>query len=229
MSGGKFVGEREGEVAEHLDVLVLERGDALKVLVDELVARGPEMDYCVVEVLGVPERERVEREAEDCRTKLDDTSPCEVLNNQVPQVQSDLDASSVFFGVEGDTVQGGTGGRSRGCSSHGTEQHGDAAVRERLGHDASAAGPEVLTPGEHDHVGAGFVSDRDHVIGRNAEPLKQRDVVVRCGDVAQEELVLPSLYLVRFVIVERRHGRGQVDMQDEKLQPVSVSELDRVI
>jgi hypothetical protein len=64
LSGGKFGGEREGEVAEHLDVLVLERGEALEVFVGDLVAGGSEVCDRVVEVLGVPEHERVEREAE---------------------------------------------------------------------------------------------------------------------------------------------------------------------
>jgi hypothetical protein len=35
-------GEREGEVAEHLDVLVLERRDALEVFVGDLVAGSAE-------------------------------------------------------------------------------------------------------------------------------------------------------------------------------------------
>jgi hypothetical protein len=56
LSGGKFGGEREREVAEHLDVLVLERGEALEVLVSDLVAGGSEVDDRVVEVLGVQPR-----------------------------------------------------------------------------------------------------------------------------------------------------------------------------
>jgi hypothetical protein len=46
------VGQREGEVAEHLDVLVLEWRDALEVLVGDRVAGGSEMNDRVVEVLG---------------------------------------------------------------------------------------------------------------------------------------------------------------------------------
>lgn len=42
----------------------------------------------------------------DCRTNADDVSPCQVLNDQVPQVQSDLDAASLFFGVACDQVEG---------------------------------------------------------------------------------------------------------------------------
>ncbi len=33
MAGGEFVGEREGEGAEHQDVLVLERGEAGEVII----------------------------------------------------------------------------------------------------------------------------------------------------------------------------------------------------
>ena len=64
MSGGEFGGEREGEVAEHLDVLVLERREALQIFVADLVAGGSEVCDRVIEVLGVPQHERVEREAE---------------------------------------------------------------------------------------------------------------------------------------------------------------------
>jgi hypothetical protein len=64
LSGGEFGGEGEGEVAEHLDVLVLERGEALEVFVGDLVAGGSEVCDRVVEVLGVPEHERIECEAE---------------------------------------------------------------------------------------------------------------------------------------------------------------------
>ena len=60
----EVVGQREGEVAEHLDVLVLEWRDALEVFVGDCVAGCSEVDDRVVEVLGVPEHERVEREAE---------------------------------------------------------------------------------------------------------------------------------------------------------------------
>ena len=45
-------------------MLVLERREALEVLVGDLVAGNSEVDDRVVEVLGVPEHERVEREAE---------------------------------------------------------------------------------------------------------------------------------------------------------------------
>jgi hypothetical protein len=58
------VGQGEGEVAEHLDVLVLQRREAREVLIGDLVAGGAELGDGVVEVLGVPEHERVEREAE---------------------------------------------------------------------------------------------------------------------------------------------------------------------
>jgi hypothetical protein len=54
------VGQREGEVAEHVDVRVLEGGDALEVFVGDVVAGGSEVDDCVVEVLGVPQHERAE-------------------------------------------------------------------------------------------------------------------------------------------------------------------------
>ena len=45
-------------------MLVLERGEALEVLVSDLLAGGSGVDDRVVEVLGVPEHERVECEAE---------------------------------------------------------------------------------------------------------------------------------------------------------------------
>ena len=64
MSGGEVAGEREGEVAEHLDVLVLERREALEVFVGDLETGGSEICDRVVKALGVPEHERVEREAE---------------------------------------------------------------------------------------------------------------------------------------------------------------------
>jgi hypothetical protein len=58
------VGQCEGEVAEHLDVLVLQRREPLEVIVGDLVPGGMQLGDRVVEVLGVPEHERVEREAE---------------------------------------------------------------------------------------------------------------------------------------------------------------------
>jgi hypothetical protein len=41
LSGSKLVGQREGEVAEHFDVLVLQRGETFDVLVGDVVAGGP--------------------------------------------------------------------------------------------------------------------------------------------------------------------------------------------
>lgn len=42
----------------------------------------------------------------DCRLNLENTSLCQVLNSQIPQVESGLDATSLFFGVECDQVEG---------------------------------------------------------------------------------------------------------------------------
>ena len=56
--------QAEGEVAEHLDVLVLERREPPEVLVGDVVPGVAQLGDGVVEVLGVPEHERVEREAE---------------------------------------------------------------------------------------------------------------------------------------------------------------------
>ena len=64
MAGGESNGEREGEVAEHLDVLVLQRREAPEVFVGDLVAGGSEVCDRVAEVLGIPQHERVEREPE---------------------------------------------------------------------------------------------------------------------------------------------------------------------
>jgi hypothetical protein len=50
---GEVVGQREGEVAEDLDVLVLQRREAFEVLVGDLVAGGAKLGDGVVEVLGV--------------------------------------------------------------------------------------------------------------------------------------------------------------------------------
>ena len=61
-----------------------------------------------------------------------------------------------------------------GGSPDGQQQHGDVAVRERFGYHPCAAGAEVLTPGENDQIGAGFVGDRDHVVGSDAEAAHQR-------------------------------------------------------
>lgn len=58
------MGHGEGEVAEYLDVLVLQRREVREVLIGDLVAGGAELGDGVVEVLGVSEHERVEREAE---------------------------------------------------------------------------------------------------------------------------------------------------------------------
>jgi len=58
------VGQCEGEVAEHLDVLVLQRREAFEVFVGDLVAGGSEVGDGIVHVLGVPDHEGVEREAE---------------------------------------------------------------------------------------------------------------------------------------------------------------------
>jgi hypothetical protein len=41
----------------------------------------------------------------DCRNNLDDPYPCEVDNNQLPQTESNLNATSIFFGVACDQVQ----------------------------------------------------------------------------------------------------------------------------
>lgn len=49
LSGGEFGGDREGEVAEHLHVLVLERREALEVFVADVVAGGSEVCDRVVE------------------------------------------------------------------------------------------------------------------------------------------------------------------------------------
>src|ERR1019366_10528018 len=86
-----------------------------------------------------------------------------------------------------------------GGSPDGQQQHGGVAVRKRLGHHACATGAEVLTPGEGDQIGAGFARDRDHVVGSHAEAAQQRDAVVRGGDVAREELLLPCPGCVRVV------------------------------
>ena len=64
MSCGEFVGQREGEVAQHLDVVVLQRRETLKVFVGDDVAGGAEVGDGVVHVLGVPGHEGVERETE---------------------------------------------------------------------------------------------------------------------------------------------------------------------
>lgn len=55
--------QREGERAEHQDVLVLQR-ESRKVLVVDLATTAAEVVDGVVQVLGVPEHEDVERESE---------------------------------------------------------------------------------------------------------------------------------------------------------------------
>lgn len=47
------------------------------------------------------------QQASDCQTNLLQTSPCAVYNDQVPQVESGLSASSLFFGAECAQVEGG--------------------------------------------------------------------------------------------------------------------------
>lgn len=64
MSCRDLVGQGEGEVAEHFDVLVLERREAFEVFVGDLPAAGSEVADRVVHVLRVPEDEEVAREAE---------------------------------------------------------------------------------------------------------------------------------------------------------------------
>ena len=58
------MGEREGEGAEHQDVLVLERGEPGEVVVVDLAATVAEVGDGVVHVLGVPEHEDVQGESE---------------------------------------------------------------------------------------------------------------------------------------------------------------------
>ena len=53
-----------------------------------------------LQVDGIPQ-------SSDCQTNLDHTSPCAYYNDQLPQVQTGLDASSLFFGVECLQVEGG--------------------------------------------------------------------------------------------------------------------------
>ena len=64
VAAGEVVGQGEREVAEHLDVLVLQRREPPQILVRDLVARRAEVGDGVVEVLGVSEDERVECKAE---------------------------------------------------------------------------------------------------------------------------------------------------------------------
>lgn len=59
--------------------------------------------------------------ASDCRTNLNQTSPCQVLNDQVPQVQSNLTASSLFFGAVCNQVQGLTSCTPNSMTSHAVE------------------------------------------------------------------------------------------------------------
>ena len=59
--------------------------------------------------------------ASDCQTNLDHTSPCQVLNNQLAQVQSGLDASSLFFGAACEQVEGRTRCAPRADESHNVE------------------------------------------------------------------------------------------------------------
>jgi hypothetical protein len=57
----------------------------------------------------------------DCRTNADDVSPCQVLNNQVAQVEGDLNADSVFFGVECDQVDNAPSCSPASSGSHSVE------------------------------------------------------------------------------------------------------------
>jgi hypothetical protein len=59
--------------------------------------------------------------ASDCETNLSQTSPCSVLNDQVAQVQSGLNASSLFFGTICDQVGGGTRCAPAPSGSHNAE------------------------------------------------------------------------------------------------------------
>ncbi|MEA2232349.1 MAG: hypothetical protein QOD83_2165 [Solirubrobacteraceae bacterium] len=63
-AAGELLWEREGKGAEQQDVVELERGEAGEVLVVDLAAAAAEVVDGVVHVLGVPEHEDVEREAE---------------------------------------------------------------------------------------------------------------------------------------------------------------------
>ncbi len=57
----------------------------------------------------------------DCRTNLDDTSPCQVLNDQVPQIENNLNATSLFFGVECLQIQNAPTCAAASSGSHGAE------------------------------------------------------------------------------------------------------------
>jgi hypothetical protein len=59
--------------------------------------------------------------ASDCETNLNQTNPCSLLNDQVAQVQSGLDASSLFFGTVCDQVDGGTRCAPAPSGSHNAE------------------------------------------------------------------------------------------------------------
>ena len=56
--------QRKGEVAEHLDALVLKRREAFEVYVGDLVAGGADVGDGIVHVLGVPDDEDAECEPE---------------------------------------------------------------------------------------------------------------------------------------------------------------------
>ena len=114
-------------------------------------------------------------------------------------------------------------------SSRGYQQYRDVAVREGLGDDAGAARTEVLTPGEHEQVGRCLVSYRNHVVGGNAESANELDPLVRGRDVAGEELLLPGLGAMRFVVRERGDGGRRVDVEHDDFELVLVRELDRLL
>lgn len=64
MAGEELGGESEVEGAEHLGVLVLERGEPGEVFVGGFSSGGSQVVDGVVHVLGVPEDEDVQGEAE---------------------------------------------------------------------------------------------------------------------------------------------------------------------